>query len=605
MSAPAIGSVMGVKSATEGARAFSVDRSFSGRLWSVRVFDPTAARELSEAAPLSPVLSQILAARGTDTEALADLLHPTLKRLLPDPLVLNDMERAVARTVVALEQQEGIAIFGDYDVDGSCSAALLALFLEALGTHARTYIPDRMREGYGPNIKALRTLKEEGAGLVITVDCGAGANAPLSDARALGLDVVVLDHHAADEPVPAFAHVNPNRQDDFSQLGHLCAAGVSFLFIVALNRQLRAKGWYERGARAEPDLMTFTDLVALATVCDVVPLIGVNRAFVRQGLRRMSSLMRPGLAALCEVAKARTPLGTYALGYVLGPRINAGGRVGRCDLGQSLLRAPDLNAARTMALQLDGHNRERQEIEARILEEAVALAELQHNQPFILLAEPDWHPGVVGIIAGRLKDRFLKPSFVAGLMGGEGRGSARSVPGFDIGEAIRLAASRSLITSGGGHAMAAGFSLSVKQVEGLQAFLLEQFATQHSGRTPANSLVLDAVVAASACREELVEEFERIGPFGAGNPEPVVGIADLAVVYADAVGQGHIRLRLRAPGGTHLDAIAFRAAGTQLGKGLLASRGKVIHVAGRLRMDEWAGRRRVQLQLDDAAPARA
>ena len=605
MSAPAIGSVMDCEPATGGARAFSVDCSFSNRSWSAPAFEPAAVRRLSEVAPLSPVLAQILAVRGIDTEALADLLQPTLKRLLPDPLVLNDMERAVARTVAALEQQEGIAIFGDYDVDGSCSAALLGLFLEAIGRPARIYIPDRMREGYGPNIKALRMLKDEGAGLVITVDCGAGAHAPLSDARALGLDVVVLDHHATAEPVPALAHVNPNRHDDLAQLGHLCAAGVSFLFIVALNRQLRAKGWYERGARAEPDLMTFTDLVALATVCDVVPLIGVNRAFVRQGLRRMSSHMRPGLAGLCEVAKARTPLGTYALGYVLGPRINAGGRVGRCDLGQSLLRAPDLNAARTMALQLDGHNRERQEIEARILEEAVALAELQHNQPFILLAEPDWHPGVVGIIAGRLKDRFLKPSFVAGLMGGEGRGSARSVPGFDIGEAIRLAASRSLITSGGGHAMAAGFSLSVKQVEGLQAFLLEQFATQHSGRTPANSLVLDAVVAASACREELVEEFERIGPFGAGNPEPVVGIADLAVVYADAVGQGHIRLRLRAPGGTHLDAIAFRAAGTQLGKGLLASRGKVIHVAGRLRMDEWAGRRRVQLQLDDAAPARA
>ena len=556
-------------------------------------------------ANLSPVLAQILAVRGAAPEMLADLLQPTLRRLLPDPLVLTDMDRAVERAVWALEHGECMAIFGDYDVDGSCSAALLSLFLEAIGGHARVYIPDRMREGYGPNIEALRLLKEEGARLVITVDCGAGAHAALTDARALGLDVVVLDHHGADEPVPAFAHVNPNRRDDCAQLGYLCAAGVSFLFIVALNRQLRTRGWYSVRGVPEPDLMAFTDLVALATVCDVVPLTGVNRAFVRQGLLRMANRLRPGLAALCEVAKARIPLGTYGLGYVLGPRINAGGRVGRCDLGWSLLAASDMSAARPLAIQLDRHNRERQAIEALILDEAVALAELQHNQPFILLAQPDWHPGVVGIIAGRLKDRFLKPSFVAGLMGGEGRGSARSTPGIDIGEAIRLAASRKLIAGGGGHAMAAGFSLSAAQVEGLQGFLLEHFASRDSGTSPGVSLALDAVVSASACRGELVEEFERVGPFGAGNPEPVVGVADLTLTYADAVGQGHLKLRLRAPDGAQLDAIAFRAAGTELGKGLLASRGKAIHVAGRLRLDEWAGRRRVQLQLDDAAPAQA
>jgi single-stranded-DNA-specific exonuclease len=594
---------MGFELATEGARAFAVDRSFSGRSWSARPFDPRVAQRLSETARLSPVLAQILAARGTDLGALNDLLQPTLKRLLPDPFVLNDMERAVARTVAALEHEECIAIFGDYDVDGSCSAALLSLFLAAIGKPARVYIPDRLREGYGPNITALRLLKEEGAGLVITVDCGAAAHAPLSDARALGLDVVVLDHHATNEPVPALAHVNPNRGDDHAQLGHLCAAGVSFLFVIALNRQLRAQGWYALRGIAEPDLMDLTDLVALATVCDVVPLVGVNRAFVRQGLLRMTSRMRPGLAALCEAAKAHMPLGTYALGYVLGPRINAGGRVGRCDLGQCLLAASDLNEARPIAAQLDWHNRERQAIEALILEEAIALAELQHNQPFILLAEPNWHQGVVGIVAGRLKDRFLKPSFVVGLMGGEGRGSARSVPGFDIGEAIRLAASRNLIAGGGGHAMAAGFSLTAEQVEGLRTFLLEHFAAQGTGATPSTRLVLDAVVASSACRCELVEEFERIGPFGAGNLEPVVGISDLVPVYADTVGQGHIKLRLRGPGGMYLDAIAFRAAGTELGKGLLASRGKAIHVAGRLKVDEWGGRRRVQLQLDDAAPA--
>lgn len=571
----------------------------------MRPSDPRITRALSDAAPLSPVLAQLLAGRGANPDMLADLLQPTLKRLLPDPLVLTDMERAVARTVVALEQDEVIAIFGDYDVDGSCSAALLSLFLRDLGRPARVYIPDRMREGYGPNTQALRTLKAEGVGLVITVDCGAGAHGPLADARAAGLDVVVLDHHASDASVPAHAHVNPNRDDDRAQLGYLCAAGVSFLFVVALNRQLRAQGWYAAKGIKEPDLMDLIDLVALATVCDVVPLIGVNRAFVRQGLLRLSTRTRPGLAALCDVAKVRAPFGTYALGYVLGPRINAGGRVGQCDLGHDLLTAADLGAARPLAVQLDRHNRERQAIEAMILEEAVALAELQHNQPFILLAEQGWHPGVVGIVAGRLKDRFMKPSFVAGLMGGEGRGSARSIAGCDIGEVIRQAASRGLVAGGGGHAMAAGFSLSAGQVEGLRMFLLEHFASCGVRSNTVSKLELDAVLAASACRQELVDELERIGPFGAGNPEPVVAIADLRLSYADWVGQGHLKIRLSGAGGTRLDAIAFRAAGTDLGHGLLAARGTSVHIAGRLRADEWNGRRQLQLQIEDAAPAQA
>jgi single-stranded-DNA-specific exonuclease len=564
--------------------------------------DEAAVRDLVRGANISHTLARLLAARGVSLGDVADLIEPTLKRLLPEPLLLKDMHKAVARVKAAIENGEKIAVFGDYDVDGSSSSALLNDYLTALGHRPRIYIPDRLTEGYGPSPRAMQQLRDEGASLVITVDCGAAATAALEAARSVGLDVVVLDHHAVEHAPPAFAHVNPNQPDDTSGLGYLCAAGVTFLFVVALNRALRDAGWYAAQGIAEPDLRAAVDLVGLATICDVVPLVGVNRAFVRAGLTRIAAGARPGLAALANVAGAATPFTPHHLGFVLGPRINAGGRVGRCTLGAELLSAANLAQAEPLAQLLDTHNRERQAIEAIILEEAMETAARQPEAPFLLVAGEGWHSGVVGIVAGRLKDRFRKPTFVAGLEGGLGRGSARSVIGVDVGAAVRAARQGGVLEAGGGHAMAAGFSLMAEQLSPFRAFLDGWFAEQAiSTVTP--ELALDVAISASGATTDLIEEMARIGPFGAGNPEPVCAALDVTLAYADVVGEKHVRMKLVGPDGTRLDAIAFRSIGTALGEGLLKARGSRIHVAGALRTDHWNGRARVQLLVEDATAA--
>jgi single-stranded-DNA-specific exonuclease len=485
---------------------------------------------------------------------------------------------------------------------------LLSDFLTALGAAPRVYIPDRMTEGYGPSPAAMQTLHGEGVTLVVTVDCGAAAIAALTQAKALGMDVVVLDHHRVENSPPALAHVNPNQPDDHSGLGHLCAAGVSFLFLVALNRHLRDSGFYTERDVGEPDLRLYLDLVGLATICDVVPLNGVNRAFVRFGLGQISTLSRPGLAALAGVAGAKGPFTPYHLGFVFGPRINAGGRVGRSSLGVDLLTERDGVRAQELALQMDLHNKERQAIEKLILEEAIAQGALQANAPFILASGEGWHPGVVGIVAGRLKERFGKPAFVAGFEGGQlgntfGRGSARSIPGIDLGAIIRAAAEEKIIEYGGGHAMAAGFSLMSSQLEGFRKFVEDRFTNAGPALAAVNDLNLDAVTSAAGANIALAQEIAQAGPFGAGNDEPVLGLPDLRVAFADVVGGAHVKLRLAGGDGSVLDAIAFRAVGTPLGDGLLGSRGGRIHAAGRLRQDDWNGRIRVQLEILDAAPA--
>jgi len=581
--------------------AFGVARSFSGRRWVLRKVDEAAERALAR--EVSPVLARLLAARGVGPDQAAAYLAPKLKDLLPDPLALKDMDKAVARVAQALEAGEAVAVFGDYDVDGSASAALLADFLSALGRGPRLYIPDRMTEGYGPSPAAMRVLKAEGAALVVTVDCGAAATAALEEAKVIGLDVVVLDHHRVEAAPPAVAHVNPNQPGDNSGLGHLCAAGVTFLFLVGLNRHLRESGFYEDRQIAEPDLRLFLDLVGLATVCDVVPLTGLNRAFVRQGLGQLGQLSRPGLAALAGVAKAAPPFTPYHLGFMFGPRINAGGRVGRSSLGVDLLTTRDAQAADEFAALLDIHNRERQAIEKLILEEAIAMAAMQDNSPFLLAAAEGWHPGVVGIVAGRLKERFGKPAFVAAFEGGMGRGSARSVPGIDVGAVMRAAREAGVIESGGGHAMAAGFSLMQDQLAPFRKFLEGQFAA--GVPAAADEIEIEAVTSPGGANLALLAEIAAAGPFGAGNPEPLIALPDLRVAFADVVGQAHVKLRLVGGNGTRLDAIAFRAAGTPLGDGLLASRGAMIHAVGRLRQDDWGGTPRVQLEIQDAAAATA
>ncbi|HEY5337672.1 MAG TPA: single-stranded-DNA-specific exonuclease RecJ [Rhizomicrobium sp.] len=562
-------------------------------------------RALTQAGNISAALARILAARGTAPDALADILNPTLKRLLPEPNTLKDMERAVARVAAAIANGEKTAVFGDYDVDGSCSSALLANFLTALGRPPRIYIPDRMTEGYGPNAAAMRVLKDEGAGLVITVDCGAAAVVALTEARNIGLDVIVLDHHAVETLPPATAQVNPNQPGDTSGLGYVCAAGVTFLFLVALNRALRENGWYAANGVAEPDLRDYVDLVGLATICDVVPLVGVNRAFVRAGLARLSTLARPGLAALAAVAKTSAPFTPYHLGFAFGPRINAGGRIGKCSLGVELLSTTDATEAEDIALLLDIHNRERQAIESLILDNAAAMAATQDNAPFLLVSDEGWHPGVVGIVAGRLRERFNKPAFVAGFEGGLGRGSARSIPGIDIGAMVRAAQEAGVIEAGGGHAMAAGFSLSPERLGAFREFLGHRFANTGAAFDAANELVLDATVSPSGANVELVAEIAKAGPYGAGNLEPLIVVPDARVVFADIVGKDHVKLRVVGGDGARLDGIVFRAAQTALGQGLLKARGARVHLAGRLKEDNWNGQSRVQIQVEDAAPAGA
>ncbi len=583
--------------------ALRVSQSFSGRPWVWRARDDEKARELAQDAKLSLTLAHLLVGRGITPSTVGEYLRPTMRHWLPEPFLLKNMEQAVARACTAIEGQEKIAVFGDYDVDGSTSTAILAGFLSAIGIKPRIYIPDRMTEGYGPSARAMAVLKDEGVSLVITVDCGAGAHDALAAARDGQLDVVVLDHHAVERAPPAVAHVNPNQQGDSSAQGHLCAAGVTFLFLVALNRALRQAGYYERKAIAEPDLRLALDLVALATVCDVVPLIGVNRAFLRSGLARMSSNERPGLAALARIARAKAPFTAYHMGFLFGPRINAGARVGKCSLGAELLSTTDPAAADEIATLLDLHNHERQAIEKEILAHAIDIAAAQANAPFLFVSSEGWHSGVVGIVAGRLKDRFGKPAFVAGFEGGWGRGSARSIPGVDVGGVIRQAHEKGLIDAGGGHAMAAGFSLSATQIDRFHEFLAERFATISGEIAASQILEIESMVSPRAATPGLIDEMEHAGPFGAGNPEPCLVVPDAQLMQADIVGHDHVRLRLRGADGARLDAIAFRIAGQPLGKALLAAKGRLIHAAGRLRAEEWQGNRRVQLHLEDAAPA--
>jgi single-stranded-DNA-specific exonuclease len=518
------------------------------------------------------------------------------------------MDRAVERLVRAITAGETVGVFGDYDVDGATSAALLARFFRALGRHIQVYVPDRLREGYGPNVAALRRLKEAGASVVITVDCGTTAFAALAEARALGLDVIVVDHHVAEPCLPeAFAVVNPNRLDETSPHGQLAAVGVAFLLVVALNRALRAAHWYGEG-HPEPDLMAWLDLVALGTVCDVVPLTGANRALVAQGLKVMARRANAGLVALADVARLDERPDAYHAGFVLGPRVNAGGRVGEAGLGARLLASDDAIETRAIAARLDQMNRERQEIEAGVL--AAALAEAERaaaaGEETLIVAGEGWHPGVIGIVAGRLRERFNVPSCVVALGGGIGKGSGRSVRGVKLGAAVIAARQAGLLVDGGGHDMAAGFTVRAEALAGFRAFLADHVRRQLAGERLVPGLSLDGALAPSAATADLVGVLDRAAPFGAGNPRPRFAFPSVRIAYAEAVGNGggHIRLRIAAgDGGRGLKAVAFRAAGTPLGEALLTSAGAPLHLAGHLKRDTWNGADGVDLVVEDAARA--
>ncbi|MCB8820860.1 single-stranded-DNA-specific exonuclease RecJ [Microvirga rosea] len=585
-----------------------VSRSTLGRTWVERcdAAQGTVALAIAQTHGLPDVLARVLAGRGIGVHETEGFLNPRLRDLMPDPDVMTDMAHAAERLADAVLRRETVAIFGDYDVDGACSAAVLAEYLRACDVPYLIHIPDRITEGYGPNVDAIRALREQGAGLLVTVDCGISSHEPLAEAKRLGLDSIVLDHHQAPERLPeALALVNPNRQDDLSGLGYLCAAGVVFLAVVALNRVLRRRGYFQ--GRKEPDLMSSLDLVALATVADVVPLTGLNRAFVRQGLMIMRSRGRIGLAALLDAAGLSGAPESWHLGYLVGPRINAGGRIGDAALGSRLLLSQDVIHAGQLAAELDRLNRERQAIEVMAVAEAEAQAMLLLDRapdlPVIVTSSPEWHPGVVGLIAARTKERFRRPAFAFTLNpDGTATGSGRSVPGVDLGAAVRAAVEAGLAIKGGGHAMAAGVTIPAADILLFQNFIGERLLEPVGMSLLQDHFAIDATLTAGGAQTSLVAALERAGPFGSGQPEPVFVFPHHRIVEAREVGSGgHVRVRLRGGDGAMIGGIAFRAAGQPLGTALSDGMGNTVHVAGTLSIDRWGGNEKVEVRIMDIA----
>ncbi len=574
-----------------------VESSLSGRRWvGPGVEVERQAEALGQAGGWSRALCAVLARLGVSAAEVPGYLEPKLKDLLPDPRVLKDMEPAAARFLQAVKSRQKIAVFADYDVDGGTSAALLIDWLRQMGLAATLYVPDRIDEGYGPNEPAMRDLAAR-HDLIICVDCGTLSHDAI--AAAADADVIILDHHLGGETLPdAVAVVNPNRQDEDGALAHLCAAAVVFLMLVEAGRQMR-----EEGARG-PDLMAMLDLVALATVADVAPLKGVNRALVRQGLKVMGRRARPGLVALSDVARLDTAPSSYHLGFVLGPRVNAGGRIGQADLGARLLACDNPHEAQAMAERLDQLNTERRDVEAAVRAAALEQAEARGlDAPLVWAAGEGWHPGVVGIVASRLKEMTNRPAVVIGLENGEGKGSGRSVSGVDLGASIQRLASEGLLIKGGGHRMAAGLTVAEDQVEAAMERLSALLEKQGAGQGGAADLRLDGMLMPGAATVELIEQLEQAGPFGQGAPGPRFAIADARITYTRQVGTGHLKVACDDGLGGRLEGIAFGAYEGEMGQALVNHNGRRFHLAGRLEINEWNGKRSAQLRLEDAAPS--
>ena len=576
----------------------NVATSATGRRWvGPSIEEDRLAEAMAQITKLPAPLCRTLVKRGVAAEDASTFLAPTLRDLLPDPHDLRDMEKAAQRFLHAVKSKQRIAVFADYDVDGGTSAALLICWLRDMGLKSTLYIPDRIDEGYGPNNEAMAALAKD-HDLIICVDCGTLSHGPI--AAAVGADVIVLDHHLGGETLPdCVAVVNPNRQDESSDLGHLCAAGVVFLMLVEANRQMKASG------AQGPDLMSSLDLVALGTVADVAPLIGVNRAFVRQGLTVMGRRGRIGITALSDVAGMNEAPNSYHLGFLLGPRVNAGGRIGKADLGARLLATVDRNEASALADILDKLNTERREVESAVRDLAIEQAEARgYDAPLVWAAGKNWHPGVVGIVASRLKDASNRPSVVIGIdEDGMGKGSGRSVTGIDLGAAIQRLASEGLLIRGGGHKMAAGLSVEGDKIEAAMARLGELLAKQGSDKIGPADLKLDGVLMPAAATVELVNQTEQAGPFGAGAPAPRFVFPDVQILFAKTVGANHLKITFGDGLGKRIDSISFGAMDGPLGPMLTNHNGARFHLAGRLEINTWQGRQSVQLRLEDAAPA--
>ncbi|MBX9574222.1 MAG: single-stranded-DNA-specific exonuclease RecJ [Caulobacteraceae bacterium] len=586
-----------------------VERSLSGRAWRHRAAEPDVVRGLMQGHGLIEPLARALAARGQDAAGVADFLEPTLRAWFPDPSSFLDMDVAAEAIVDAVVSGASVHVFADYDVDGASSAALLVRWFRAMGADLPIYVPDRLTEGYGPSPRAFDALKARGADLVVTVDCGAAAVTALEHAAEIGLKVVVVDHHLMRATPPALAVVNPNRPACRSGQGNLAAAGVVFVLLAALNREARRRGLF--ATRPEPDLKQWLDLAALGAICDVTSLTGFNRALAAQGLRVMSGWANPGLKALLAAAGAKPgPAGSNHAGFILGPRINAGGRIGRADLGARLLSTDDPAEAAELAAELHALNLERREVEKQVTDAAVRKVEAaghhSDDRAVVVVAGDDWHPGVIGIVAGRLRERWRKPVIVVGVdaVNGLGKGSGRSQPGMDLGRVVQAAWDEGVLLAGGGHPMAAGLTVATDRIEELADFLHARLKDRRAEAAALDALEIDALVEPGSVDRAMFDKFQKLTPHGPGNPEPVFAVEGVVAREPAPMGQGHVRCRLTGPDGASVKAVAWRCADLPHGRALLAGQGGLV-VAGRLKADDWNGRRGVQFEIEDVADPRA
>ena len=574
--------------------------SITGKSWILKKFDQEKIIYLKDNFSLDEITAKLLVLRNIKNEDINSFLNPSIKNFLPNPDVLLDMKKSSLRTLKAIKDDEKIGVFGDYDVDGATSTALLGKYFDELKLSYEFYIPDRKTEGYGPSIKGFKELIEKDVKVIFTVDCGTLSFESINYAKSKNIDVIILDHHQSEINLPkAYSVVNPNRLDDKSDLQYLCAAGVSFMFLVSLNRELRLIDWFKKNSIQEPNLINFLDLVSLGTVCDVVPLVGLNRAIVKQGLKVIKSKKNLGLKTLLDICKIESNPSIYHLGYLLGPRINAGGRVGKCSHGANLLLNKDPKSSFQLASELDQYNKERQLLEKDLLQKILNKTKNYSNDPVLILSGSNWHEGIIGIVAARLKDKFNKPVIIISLDGDIGKASARSIVGFDIGAVIIAATQENILLKGGGHKMAGGFSIKVENIEKLKDFVFRKFRNINMNLTAERPLLLDSIISPSAINLEFYNKVALLSPFGSGNPEPKFIIEDVKTINGKIVGEKHVKSVLTGRDGSTIKCIAFNAAENDIGAYLLKKNNKSFNIAGKLSLNEWKGQSNVEFIIDD------
>ncbi len=575
-------------------------KSLSGKEWIYKNYDSENANFIKENYSLDDITAKLLSIRNIKKENIQNFLKPSIKNLIPNPLILKDMSKSIDRISSAILNKEKIGIFGDYDVDGASSTALLGNFFKEIKQNFEIYIPDRKLEGYGPTINGFKKLLEHDIKIIITVDCGTMSFEAINFANHNKVDVIVIDHHQSETKLPdAFSIINPNQINDESNLNYLCAAGVCFMFLVSLNANLKASGWYKKNHLKEPNLLNYLDLVSLGTICDVVPLIGLNRAIVKQGLKVVNYKKNLGLKTLIDVCNIETKTSTYHLGYVLGPRINAGGRVGKCSHGANLLLNTNPKDTYKLACELDKFNSERKNIEKELLNIALNTISEKINDPVLILQGVNWHEGIIGIIASRIKEKFNKPTIIISLENDVGKASARSIHGFDIGSVIISAVQNNLLLKGGGHKMAAGFSIKKDQIDNFRDFVFKKFNQIIKDEKKLNVLYLDSQISPSALNINFYSNIDKLSPFGSGNPEPKFILKDIKIIKSLVVGDKHIKSVLASEDGSVFKSISFNSIDTDLGQFLLNNKQNTFNIAGKLSLNEWKGEKNVEFIIDD------